>query len=175
MCRDPEECPEKDHLFHPRDGKCYKKLTRGPCPKGELVTEEDGLAICSCSSELADNYWPNGSASGCFEHYTRGPCADHGDLFLPGGTCGCHSSLAHYHNETKTCYPIGKHDISLQNPHYQTLEPPSIFKLHSNSFKHSRWIRSLSTRPHFRPSRKPGPSQVRMQTRSRPLQGRHLL
>lgn len=43
----------------------------------------------------------------CFEHFTFGPCEDHGKLFLPGGKCGCSVRLPHYHEETDQCYELG--------------------------------------------------------------------
>ncbi|XP_076387618.1 uncharacterized protein LOC100876616 [Megachile rotundata] len=109
VCRDPEPCTEKGEVYWPRDGKCYPKFSKGPCPKGELLTtDEDGLTICSCSitGELGRYHWP-GSVGGCHEHYTKGPCTEPGELFLPGGTCGCHSGLPHYHEPTRLCYQLG--------------------------------------------------------------------
>ncbi|XP_066590893.1 uncharacterized protein [Prorops nasuta] len=109
ICREPEPCLEKGEIYWPRDGKCYAKLSRGPCPKGELlVMGEDGLATCSCSTEgeLGRYYW-GGSGGGCHEHYTKGPCTEPGELFLPGGTCGCHNSLPHYYAPTGLCYQLG--------------------------------------------------------------------
>ena len=110
VCRDPEPCSEKGDIYWPRDGTCYPKLTKGPCPKGELlVVGEDGLATCSCSEngELGRYYWP-GEGGGCYEHYTQGPCVEAGELFLPGGNCGCHSDLPHYYVPNKMCYQLGK-------------------------------------------------------------------
>lgn len=109
VCREPETCSEKGNIYWPRDETCYTKLTRGPCPKGELlIIGQDGLAVCSCSQqgELSRFYWP-AERGGCFEHYTQGPCSEPGELFLPGGHCGCHSNLPHYHASTKMCYPLG--------------------------------------------------------------------
>ena len=64
--------------------------------------------MCSCSTdgELGRYHWP-GDTGGCHEHYTRGPCTEPGELFLPGGTCGCNSSLPHYYEATNMCYPLG--------------------------------------------------------------------
>lgn len=109
-CKDPEPCPERGQVFWPRDNKCYSRLTRGPCPKGQLLTlDDDNLAVCSCSTkgELNMYHWP-GENVGCYEHYTKGPCTEPGELFLPGGTCGCEKHLPHYHSDTKMCYPLGK-------------------------------------------------------------------
>lgn len=97
-------------MYWPRDDKCYPKFSKGPCPKGEILTRnEDGLAICSCSTtgELGRYHWP-GAIGGCHEHYTKGPCTEPGELFLPGGTCGCHSELPHYHELTGKCYQLGE-------------------------------------------------------------------
>lgn len=44
----------------------------------------------------------------CHEHYTRGPCQINGQIFLPGGNCGCSSQLPHYHEFTNQCYELGK-------------------------------------------------------------------
>jgi len=71
VCRDPETCNEQGEIYWPRDGKCYPKLSRGPCPRGELlVVGEDGLATCSCSMSgdgwemvvVATNTIPRGPA-----------------------------------------------------------------------------------------------------------------
>jgi len=57
-CLDPETaCPE-GHLYWPRDGgNCFLRLSRGPCPIGELIVEEEQdspIGICRCDerSEL---------------------------------------------------------------------------------------------------------------------------
>lgn len=110
ICREPETCSKNGDVYWPRDDKCYPKLTKGPCPRGELLTiGEDGIATCSCSitGELGRYYWP-GSVGGCYEHYTKGPCTEPGELFLPGGVCGCHDKLPHYHESTGMCYQLGK-------------------------------------------------------------------
>lgn len=109
-CKTPEQCPERGQVFWPRDKKCYSRLTRGPCPKGQLLTlNNDNLTICSCSTEGELNmyHWP-GDNVGCYEHYTKGPCTEPGKLFLPGGTCGCQKNLPHYHSDTKMCYQLGE-------------------------------------------------------------------
>lgn len=109
ICRDPETCKEQGEIYWPRDGKCYPKLSRGPCPRGELlIVGEDGLATCSCSmsGELGRYHWL-GNGGGCHEHYTKGPCTP-GELFLPGGMCGCHSQLPHYHESSGMCYQLGE-------------------------------------------------------------------
>ncbi|XP_017893028.1 uncharacterized protein LOC108632765 [Ceratina calcarata] len=108
VCHDPEPCA-KGELYWPRDGKCYPKFSKGPCPKGELLTtDEDELATCSCSAqgELGGYHWP-GNPGSCHEHYTKGPCTEPGELFLPGSVCGCHSKLPHYHEPTRMCYQLG--------------------------------------------------------------------
>lgn len=110
VCRDPEICNEQGEIYWPRDDKCYPRLSRGPCPRGELlVVGEDGLATCSCSTsgELARYHWL-GNGGGCHEHYTKGPCSEPGELFLPGGTCGCHPQLPHYHESSGMCYQLGE-------------------------------------------------------------------
>lgn len=110
VCRNPEPCGEQSEIYWPKDDKCYPKLSRGPCPRGELlVSDEDGLATCSCSTsgELGRYHWL-GNGGGCHEHYTKGPCSEPGELFLPGGTCGCHSQLPHYHEPSGMCYQLGE-------------------------------------------------------------------
>ena len=74
-----------------------------------MIAGDDGLATCSCSSkgELGRYYWPE-AGGGCYEHYTRGPCTEAGELFLPGGDCGCHSGLPHYYAPNKMCYQLGE-------------------------------------------------------------------
>ncbi|KAG7197909.1 hypothetical protein KM043_016150 [Ampulex compressa] len=120
VCRNPEPCTKKSELFWPRDGKCYPELSRGPCPRGELlVPGEDGLATCSCDTkgELGRYHWL-GNVGGCHEHYTKGPCTELGELFLPGGTCGCHAELPHYHEPTGMCYQLGGIGPCLQGHHF---------------------------------------------------------
>ncbi|XP_033216033.1 uncharacterized protein LOC117172337 isoform X2 [Belonocnema kinseyi] len=120
VCRDPEPCSEKGDIYWPRDATCYPKLAKGPCSKGELlVVGEDGLATCSCSEmgELGRYYSP-GEEGGCYEHYTRGPCAEAGELFLPGGNCGCHSDLPHYYVPNKMCYQLGGIGPCLSGQHF---------------------------------------------------------
>lgn len=122
VCRDPEPCINDDdeengnntlieRVFWPQDGKCYKRRTRGPCPKGELliVDKNDGLAKCSCTreGELGEFYSP--FTSGCYEHYTKGPCQEPGELFLPGGKCGCRSDMPQYYPLTGLCYELGEY------------------------------------------------------------------
>lgn len=57
-----------------------------------------------CPTQGAHFWEPDG---GCYAHYSRGPC-EKGELFLPGGKCGCEAHLPHYHNETASCYELGK-------------------------------------------------------------------
>ncbi|XP_046487542.1 uncharacterized protein [Neodiprion pinetum] len=109
VCQELESCPEQSEVYWPRDGKCYPKLSRGPCPRGELlVMGKNNLPECSCTSEgeLGRYHWP-GEGGGCHEHYTKGPCTEIGELFLPGGLCGCHNGLPHYHEESNMCYQLG--------------------------------------------------------------------
>ncbi|XP_008217155.1 multiple epidermal growth factor-like domains protein 10 isoform X1 [Nasonia vitripennis] len=109
VCRDPEPCLSSNEVFWPRDGKCYSRHTRGPCPKGELlILDKDGLAACACSrdGELGKFYSPYGGI-GCYEHYTKGPCQEPGELFLPGGKCGCHEDMPQFHKPTNMCYQLG--------------------------------------------------------------------
>ncbi|XP_018898469.2 uncharacterized protein [Bemisia tabaci] len=108
-CVDPEPCPE-DHLFWAKDKQCYSANSRGPCPEGQLLISSKtspSIGECRCEStgHLSQYYWsPTGT---CHEHYTTGPCLERGGIFLPGGKCGCHHTLPHYHNLTNRCYPLG--------------------------------------------------------------------
>ncbi|XP_034949164.1 uncharacterized protein [Chelonus insularis] len=121
ICKEPEKCSEHTQVFWPRDEKCYTKLTRGPCPKGQLLTlNKDNLAECQCSStdkELGLYYYPD-NKGGCYEHYTKGPCSEPGEIFLPGGTCGCQQDIPHYHSSTKMCYPLGEIGPCLKGHHF---------------------------------------------------------
>ncbi|XP_015111656.1 uncharacterized protein LOC107037550 [Diachasma alloeum] len=119
-CREPDSCARRGQVFYPRDSKCYDKLTRGPCSKGQLLTlNEDNLAVCSCGSEgeLGMFRWM-GENPGCYEHYTRGPCSEPGEIFLPEGVCGCNRELPHYHEETQRCYPLGGAGPCPQGQHF---------------------------------------------------------
>ncbi|XP_021916488.1 uncharacterized protein LOC110828249 isoform X2 [Zootermopsis nevadensis] len=108
-CREPDQCQETDHVFWARDESCYPRHTRGPCPKGEILTATGSSRIgeCKCKStgELGQYYWAPGDS--CHEHFTRGPCLEPGTLFLPGGQCGCTEGLPHYNADTGLCYEIG--------------------------------------------------------------------
>lgn len=108
-CRVPDQCLEPGHVFWARDEMCYAQYTRGPCPKGELLTDigSGGIAECKCRSTgaLGQYYWASGDS--CHEHFTRGPCLEKGTLFLPGGQCGCNKDLPHYDANTGLCYEIG--------------------------------------------------------------------
>lgn len=115
-CLEVPEC-EENQGWHPETNQCFGLLTRGPCPKGELlvISKERGggkLAVCECSDkreELRDRFWP--PTGTCHEYYTRGPCLDLGHLFLPGAKCNCHKHLDHYHEATGKCYPLGSYSM----------------------------------------------------------------
>lgn len=110
MCRDPDPCEGTDKLFWPRDSKCYGRLTRGPCSKGELLVldPKEGLAQCSCSREGELGKYFYHPLGGCYEHYTRGPCQEPGELYLPNGKCGCNPSMPQYHPPSDMCYQLGE-------------------------------------------------------------------
>lgn len=65
------------------------------------------VAECVCENvgELAAHFYAEEGT--CYEHYTRGPCDGAGQLFLPGGQCGCSVRMAHYDDATDRCYEIG--------------------------------------------------------------------
>ncbi|XP_975550.1 uncharacterized protein LOC664451 [Tribolium castaneum] len=107
VCTQSRPCPGPNEIFWPRDGRCYHKLTKGPCPKGQLLTTDpDLIPQCRCNKhrELRDYRY---SDNQCYQHFTRGPCREKGHLFLPDRTCGCHSFLPHFHDDTRLCYEIG--------------------------------------------------------------------
>lgn len=60
---------------------------------------------CENAGDLAQYFYSTDNS--CHEHFTRGPCDGSGQLFLPGGKCGCHVKLPHYHEETDQCFEIG--------------------------------------------------------------------
>ncbi|KAL3266190.1 hypothetical protein HHI36_010373 [Cryptolaemus montrouzieri] len=104
VCRQLQECPE-GFVFWPLDNVCYKKFTRGPCPKGLLLTEHEQLPSCRCGKdkELRAYRYENGK---CYQHFTKGPCQEKGSLFLTNQICGCHTFLPHFHEETQQCYEL---------------------------------------------------------------------
>lgn len=108
-CREPDQCLEPNYIFWARDERCYPQYTRGPCPKGELITAtgSGGIGECRCKSTgtLGKYYWAPGDS--CHEHFTHGPCVEKGTLFLPNGQCGCNRDLPHYYEDTGQCYEIG--------------------------------------------------------------------
>lgn len=111
-CQKAETCTEPGQLFWPKDGRCYPKNNRGPCPEGQLLirsVESSSMGRCGCENggELAQFYWS--ATATCHEHYTIGPCQERGGLFLPGATCGCQPDLPHYHNATNKCYQLGQY------------------------------------------------------------------
>ena len=62
---------------------------------------------------MADYYYK--AEKTCHQHYTRGPCKNTGELFLPGGKCDCNNQLPHYYNITGQCYELGKFIILFGN------------------------------------------------------------
>ncbi|XP_023315621.1 uncharacterized protein LOC106659378 isoform X1 [Trichogramma pretiosum] len=107
-CRDPETCSNTGDVFYPRDSQCYRKFSRGPCAKGELMSvDKDGLGACSCSRDGEMGKYYSVLSGGCYEFYTRGPCQEPGELFLPGGKCGCNEKMTQYHKPTNMCYELG--------------------------------------------------------------------
>ncbi|VVC92270.1 unnamed protein product [Leptidea sinapis] len=84
MCVRPQQCADETLLYWPPDGRCYYKLTQGPCYQGSILdVGNDGLANCTCKKDGA-NYWPGDG--NCYSHYSRGPC-EKGQLFLPEAKC----------------------------------------------------------------------------------------
>lgn len=113
VCKEIARCENPNEIFWPQNGRCYEKLTRGPCTKGQLISaSSNGLAGCSCNhkSDMMDYYY---AGYGCFQHFTKGPCKEKGHLFLPDRSCDCSDELPHYHEVTKQCFEIGKIKFSL--------------------------------------------------------------
>ncbi|KAI4463632.1 hypothetical protein MML48_4g00021332 [Holotrichia oblita] len=107
ICRDIPKCENPNEIFWPQNGRCYERLTKGPCTKGQLITASlDGLAVCACNhkTDMID-YFYNGY--GCFQHFTKGPCKEKGHLFLADRSCDCSDELPHFHDITKQCFEIG--------------------------------------------------------------------
>nr|XP_026491229.1 uncharacterized protein LOC113397208 [Vanessa tameamea]XP_026491230.1 uncharacterized protein LOC113397208 [Vanessa tameamea]XP_026491231.1 uncharacterized protein LOC113397208 [Vanessa tameamea]XP_026491232.1 uncharacterized protein LOC113397208 [Vanessa tameamea]XP_026491233.1 uncharacterized protein LOC113397208 [Vanessa tameamea]XP_026491234.1 uncharacterized protein LOC113397208 [Vanessa tameamea] len=103
MCVRPQQCADKTLLYWPPDGRCYYRLTQGPCYPGTILDlGDDGLANCTCAPD-SSHYWR--ADGGCYAHYSKGPC-ERGQLFLPGARCGCEAHLPHYHNATQGCYEL---------------------------------------------------------------------
>lgn len=109
-CKKLERCPNPNDVFWPLEEKCYKKHTKGPCSRGQLLTltKEHQIPVCSCfnenDNELEKFYWP--PSNSCYEHYTKGPCQEKGHLFLPGRVCNCHNNMTHFHEDTEQCYEL---------------------------------------------------------------------
>lgn len=62
MCEDPLPCAGKDELFWPKDKRCYRKHTKGPCTEGQLLVssaQNDLIGDCRCenSPELSTYFW----------------------------------------------------------------------------------------------------------------------
>lgn len=75
-----------------------------------MTITPDKIPICACNHRYEmRNYWSKNN--GCFEHFTRGPCKENGNLFLPNRTCGCNNLLPHYHEKSKLCYEIGNLNV----------------------------------------------------------------
>ncbi|OWR44361.1 hypothetical protein KGM_202658 [Danaus plexippus plexippus] len=101
MCVRPQQCADETLLYWPPDGRCYYRLTQGPCYPGLILdVGSNGLANCSCSRSSPHYY--QGS---CYAHYTRGPC-ELGQLFLPDGRCGCEEHLPHYSRDAQGCFEL---------------------------------------------------------------------
>lgn len=113
-CKQLPNCDNINEIFWPSASKCYEKLTRGPCQKGQLLTlGSDLLPKCKCNNNNQDlNDFYSEDAKGCYQHFTRGPCREKGHLFLPDRSCGCHNFLPHYHEDSQECFEIGKMSLS---------------------------------------------------------------
>ncbi|CAH1187486.1 unnamed protein product, partial [Phyllotreta striolata] len=118
-CKPIKTCSSDDStLYWPKDGKCYEKHTKGPCPKGQLLTIDRNSSIptCKCDDEELRIYRHfDGS---CYRHYTKGPCLEKGQLYLPDKTCGCHPLLPNYHEPTRQCFELGTPGPCARGQHY---------------------------------------------------------
>ncbi|XP_060532578.1 uncharacterized protein LOC132705743 isoform X2 [Cylas formicarius] len=104
-CKQIATCSSSSAIHWPKDEKCYQRLTRGPCPKGQLLTvDANRIPVCACTKkkEFRDYHAEDGN---CYQHFTKGPCKERGHLFLPDRTCGCHSFLPHFSDGN--CYELG--------------------------------------------------------------------
>lgn len=53
MCVRPQQCADETLLYWPPDGRCYYRLSQGPCYPGSLLDiGSDGLANCTVSISL---------------------------------------------------------------------------------------------------------------------------
>ncbi|KAK6626010.1 hypothetical protein RUM43_006314 [Polyplax serrata] len=125
-CIKARQC-EPDEVFWAATGQCFRTNVRGPCPDGQLIVnnEETQLGECQCSKNgaLTKFYWP--PTRTCHEFYTKGPCLEKGNLFLPGPACGCHKDLPNYDPITEQCYEIGGIGPCKAGQRFD-IEPPKI-------------------------------------------------
>ncbi|KAJ8963919.1 hypothetical protein NQ314_005247 [Rhamnusium bicolor] len=107
VCKQMKTCTNPSWIYWPKDGQCYQMFTRGPCPKGQLLIADPNnrIPMCKCSShkELRDYRYEDGQ---CYQHFTKGPCWEKGHLFLPDKSCGCHSFLPHFHEDSQKCFEL---------------------------------------------------------------------
>ncbi|XP_014260557.1 uncharacterized protein LOC106673101 [Cimex lectularius] len=114
-CFQIENC-EAGTVYWPKDGKCYPEFTKGPCSDGLLLFSKENLGQCLCDNSTMLHYFWNQSST-CYEHFIQGPCKK-GQIFLPGGTCGCEKTLKEYYPENGLCYPIGSNGPCKQGHHF---------------------------------------------------------
>ncbi|XP_022912789.2 uncharacterized protein [Onthophagus taurus] len=119
VCREIPKCQNENEIYWPQNGICYEKLTRGPCPKAQLLTiDAKGVSTCRCGKDDDTSEFKY-KDSGCYQHFTRGPCKEKGHIFLPEGTCGCYDDLPHYHDVTQQCFEIGSIGPCSKGEQYQ--------------------------------------------------------
>ncbi|CAH1275763.1 unnamed protein product [Diabrotica balteata] len=106
-CKQMKACSKGNEIYWPKDGKCYKTFSRGPCAKGQLIIEDSKskIPVCSCDETQLQEYRYYDNR--CYQHYTKGPCQEKGHLFLPGKTCNCFSNLPNYHQDSQQCFELG--------------------------------------------------------------------
>ncbi|KAJ8984611.1 hypothetical protein NQ317_006073 [Molorchus minor] len=138
VCKQLKPCVSSSWIYWPKTERCYQKFTRGPCIKGQLLTvdQESKIPACRCDDreELNEYRHVNGQ---CYQHFTKGPCQEKGHLFLPDRTCGCHSFLPHFHENSQQCFELESIGPCAQGQTYQ---------LHSETRR-----ASCHCRPHYIP------------------------
>ena len=61
-------------IFFFLTGTCLEQFTRGPCPDGQLVVQdEQGRLKCDCGPHMKSHYWIPDNL--CYPHFEQGPCA----------------------------------------------------------------------------------------------------
>ncbi|KAJ8938717.1 hypothetical protein NQ318_005571 [Aromia moschata] len=137
VCQQLKPCASPSWIYWPKTGRCYQTLTRGPCPKGQLLTvdENSEIPVCKCGDhEELREY------RGCYKRPIRmdtvfyqrqrivkgkrGPCLEKGHLLVCPTNGGCHGFLRrHFHEdvvmqcfELETIGPCGQGQLYRLHP-----------------------------------------------------------